>query len=185
MFPTLITCNFVLDLEIKNECFPDEIIVPGRKLTNTYDRFTTNFKVRTGPAFRFVLSKKEKKSFNKIFKILVVLPFGINDSSNLILSLFKTISSLKKYKIKFDFKPHPTDQIKRLKSSIGNKNTINFIDKNFSEIIHDYDLCLGNTTTALIEALANKVPVIIIQICLELLKILFQKQLIITYTKSL
>ena len=80
----------------------------------------------------------------------------------MILSLFKTISSLKKYKIKFDFKPHPTDQIKRLKSSIGNKNTINFIDKNFSEIIHDYDLCLGNTTTALIEALANKVPVIII-----------------------
>ena len=56
------------DLEIKNECFPDEIIVPGRKLTNTYDRFTTNFKVRTGPAFRFVLSKKEKNHLIKFLK---------------------------------------------------------------------------------------------------------------------
>ena len=149
-------------LEIENNLIPDELVVTGFDLVNTVKRFSKNINVTVGPAFRF--SKQySKTNFIKLSdKILVILPFGIYHSLNLIKTLDE-ICETKNIAFKnFYLKPHPTDNFKILKSKLANADKYNFVFDKFNNIISEFSITIGNTSSALMESLLYSVPVIVI-----------------------
>jgi hypothetical protein len=150
------------DLEIKNGLIPDELIVTGSELIAPIKRFSNKINVTIGPAFRF-LKFKNSSNFNKLSKkILVILPFGINESINLIKTLDELCENNGFNHKDFYIKPHPTDNFKLLKSRIANANKYSFTFGSFSNIISQFSITMGNTSSALMESLMNSVPVIVI-----------------------
>ena len=150
------------DLEIDNNLIPHELVVTGHDLLPIIKRFSKKINVTVGPAFRFfkLNNKINLKKLNN--KILVILPFGVNPSINLIKTLDEICATKEIDYENFFLKPHPTDDFNLLKSKIKNADKYNFVFDKFSNIISEFTITIGNTSSALMESLLYSVPVIVI-----------------------
>ena len=157
------------DYEIECGVIPHEICVVGNNFKNLITQFSKNINVTTAPAFRFnyLLSKKVKninhEENDSKKNILILLPIGRKEINVILKKLYYTFSELIN-KINFNIlvKPHPLVDQKIIINSEYFRSEYTIVEENFSDIIDDVDLLIGNSSSALVESIFNCIPVIII-----------------------
>ena len=145
--------------EIQNNLVADEILVTGNKLKKHIKKYSSNINVSSAPAFRFYNSFKKRK-IKKSDLYLIVLPIDINHSKLIIDFLISIFDEIKIQKDNFHFKLHPTINKNDFIKKHPNFNNLNFTDKKLDEIILDYKVVLGNSSSTLMESLMYGIPVI-------------------------
>ena len=143
---------------------PDEIIVTGDGLIPIVKKFDKNLVVKTGPALRYYSYENLPFKMNSINNtILIILPIGMSNAVLLIKKIIRVFDLMDKIDYKIFIKPHPIDE-KNIRKIIFHFNKYNFeiVTSKFEKIIHKVNLCIGNSSSALIESLLHSVPVIVI-----------------------
>ncbi len=145
--------------EIQNNLVADEILVTGNKLKKHIKKYSSNINVSSAPAFRFYNSF-EKRKIKKSDLYLIVLPIDINHSKLIIDFLISIFDEIKIQNDNLHFKLHPTINKNDFIKKHPNFNNLNFTDKKLDEIILDYKVVLGNSSSTLMESLMYGIPVI-------------------------
>ena len=149
--------------EIENRVIPDEICVTGNALKDNIRRYTPNIKVSVAPAFRFLNNNKFITGVAPR-GILLILPIGIEESVQIV-QLFCNASILIREKvIEVNVKNHPAINISKLKNELNKIFTIpfKFVDKKLPDIVNNYSVVIGSSSSALLETVSWGTPVIII-----------------------
>lgn len=147
------------EFEIRSRLVADEILVIGKKLKKHIKKFSNNINVSSAPAFRFYNYYKTIKN-NQSDLFLIVLPIEITHTKLIIEFLISIFDDIKIQKNKVHFKLHPTINKNDFIKKYPHFTDLNFIDKKFGEIILDYKVVLGNSSSTLMESLMHGVPVI-------------------------
>lgn len=153
------------DFEIKNGVIPDEICVIGISLEKRIKKYSNNIKVTTAPAYRFQgVYKKCSINVTNNKVLLVALPIGLNESYDIMNVLHKAFEYKTKYNYKIRIKPHPVLKINKLISLFRDKwnNNFEIAEGDFTEILVNSDMLIGNASTTLIEALSRGISVAVI-----------------------
>jgi hypothetical protein len=151
------------DFEIQNKVIPDEILVVGDGLKERINKFSKQVKVNTAPAFRFGDVFKEFKRETNNKKIMLALPIGLTEAMDIMNISYEGLKNLSD-DIEILVKPHPSLNIKKLKSTLGEKCLAKhkFIYGDFNREVSQVDVLIGSTSTTLLETLTKGIPVIVI-----------------------
>lgn len=150
-------------LEVDKKLIPDEIVVIGDGLKPEITKFCNKIKVSSGPAFRFMsIYESSEKQINN--NILVALPIGFDDSIDIIKTLYSIREYFNSKPFKILVKPHPTTSLEKLIKEVTNYwfPCLLWVEGSFKENVLQSWLFISNTSSAIMEALAYGVPVIII-----------------------
>jgi hypothetical protein len=154
------------DIEISSGVIPDEICVVGKALEDRIRKFTMNVTVSTAPAFRFQDVYKRYSSPSTIIRkiVLVALPIGIDESSNIVKLLLNSIRGIDKKDFDIYLKPHPALNLNDVKTKIGEawKSSFKITMGNFNEIAAIAHVVIGSASTTLIETITRGIPVIVV-----------------------
>ncbi len=158
-------CTFPTSYEDKHGLIPESVAVTGSKYLTERNEFCKDLKMTKAPAFRFqnVWEEKEKNSNSESFKILISLPIGFGEASELLTLVSKSKEDQSLNNSVFWIKPHPTNVTKIIEKfkrnlSIGFK----FVEGDFGDLLKNSDLLISNNSSTCLEALARSIPVIIV-----------------------
>ena len=155
------------EVEKKYKLIPHTIGVIGRGLIPEFKKYCKSLNVITFPALRNAGinlrgSSSAKYKGNDYFKVLVTLPIRIEDSFEII-DFIEQIYKEKKLKIKWEIKPHPSLNPKKINDKIKLiSKDITLVSGSFYDHVQNCNLLIGNASSTLLEALSFGVPTIII-----------------------
>ncbi len=162
-------CMFPTTQEQNSKVIPQQIAVIGRGFVESVKRFCPTLDVIVAPAFRFqgIWSERQNYADPKSYTILVVLPFLLKESSEIIRLVSTAINNDEIKKIKncrILIKQHPTNSSAEIKKTLGPLWTsqFEFTSINFNECVEKANLVISCASSACLEALAKGVPVVIV-----------------------
>ena len=160
-FPTL--------AEKQAKVIPDIFAIQGKATEITLKEFMPKMKTILIPSFKsqYVWDFKRKEANNNQKIILIPLPISIKSSKDIIERLLEAfnLDSFKSSKITLLFKPHPAQELKKLKSNLVDfPNYISFTkEKSFIKLLISTSLLITEASSTCLEAMACGVPVIMME----------------------
>ncbi len=162
--------NFYLQptvYELEAGVIPRKIAVVGKDLIDVVRRYCQQLPVVSAPAFRFAeiynYQLGESVKVSEKPSILIVLPISLEDSIDIMEMVAEAASNGADQKATFLIKPHPNLNLSKLKTALQSwPEVFKVIDGNFSELITESNLIVGNASSTCMEALAYGVPVVVV-----------------------
>jgi len=157
---------YVTDQEKACKVVPDEIRVIGRGYIKSAKRYCSKLVVKTAPAFRYagLWDKQDHYSQGDKFNILITLPILMSESDDIIDIVLKAAGLIGISDYSIQIKPHPAQNVKKLKIKWQNKlpRQFSFINGDFDSCIREADVLISTSSTTCLETIARGIPVIVI-----------------------
>lgn len=150
--------------EIQNEVIPDEMVVIGKNLLKRIKKFSPSLPVSVGPALRHLTEKVISNGYSHIKRAVVLLPLEIQNSVSCISIIAELEEIINNNPFEIFIKPHPAINFESIVEIAKSKLKFDFkmINCGLSKALENTDLVIGHGTGAMIEALTNGIPCIIL-----------------------
>ena len=149
--------HYPTKFEMKIGSIPQKIAVISSKLTERISKYT-HVDTIVAPAFRNTKMLSSEIKYEEGKQIIISLPVNISNSKKIMEFLSNT--TILNYREKLLVNYHPVLQIKYLSKEHLEK--FRFTSLSFQDLINDASLVISNSSSVCLQAIAQAVPVIII-----------------------
>ncbi len=158
-------CAYPIEVERSSGVLPHTVAVCGPKLVSERKRFCRDLSVEIAPAFRYMNLWKDNKKITdaSFFQVLIVLPLEAQSAAEVLQLTMEIVESCEIENIRFLLKPHPALRLDTIRDETRPlPAALRVVEGDISAYWGQVDLIIGNTSSALLEAAAMGIPVIII-----------------------
>ena len=158
-------CAYPTEVERRSGVLPHSLAVCGPALMEERRQFCRDLPVETAPAFRYmnVWRGETRKTEAPFFRVLIILPLEAQSAMEILRLLLEAIEAGPGERVRFFLKPHPAMRLESIYGDVAHLTSLlKVVGGNISAYWNQTDLIMGNTSSALLEAAAMGIPVIVI-----------------------
>lgn len=157
---------YATEQELSCKVIPKEVKVIGKGYVKLAKKFCSDLKVTAAPALRFdrVWNKRKVYPEQDKFIILISLPILMKEAEELIEIALEVAKTIKINNCFFQIKPHPVQDIKKIKVKWKEKLTqkFEFVQGDFNLCVEKSNILISCISSTCLETLAKGIPVIVI-----------------------
>ena len=157
---------YATEQELSCKVIPKEVKVIGKGYVKLAKKFCSDLKVTVAPALRFDRVWNKRKVYPKQdkFIILISLPILMKEAEELIEIALEVAKTIKINNCFFQIKPHPVQDIKKIKVKWKEKlsQRFEFVQGDFNLCVEKSNILISCISSTCLETLAKGIPVIVI-----------------------